>query len=81
VLCRRRIATQELLRVSRDVDGAIRIGERGGRGVWICSGSHEAGLHAAIRQGLRGQVSDEEVDVIDQARRAWIERSNERRGA
>lgn len=81
MLCRRRIATQELLRVSRDVDGAIRIGERGGRGVWICSGSHEAGLHAAIRQGLRGPVSDEEVGVIDQARRAWIERSNERRGA
>jgi predicted RNA-binding protein YlxR (DUF448 family) len=81
VLCRRRIATHELLRVSRGVDGAIRIGERGGRGVWICSGSHEAGLHAAIRQGLRGPVSDEEVDVIDQARRAWIERSNERRGA
>ena len=81
MLCRRRIATQELLRVSRDVDGAIRIGERGGRGVWICGGSHEAGLHAAIRQGLRGPVSDEEVDVIDQARRAWIERSNERRGA
>ena len=81
MLCRRRIATQELLRVSRSADGAIRIGERGGRGVWICSGSHGAGLHAAIRQGLRGPVSDEEVDVIDQARRAWIERSNERRGA
>jgi hypothetical protein len=30
---------------------------------------------------LRGPASDEEVDVIDQARRAWIERSNERRGA
>ena len=67
--------------MSRGVDGAIRIGERGGRGVWICSGPHEARLHAAIRQGLRGPVSDEEVDVIDQARRAWIERSNERRGA
>jgi hypothetical protein len=49
--------------------------------VWICSGSHEAGLHAGIRQGLRGPVSDEEADVIDQARRAWIKTTSERRGA
>ena len=81
MLCRRRFATQELLRISRDAHGALRTGERGGRGVWICSGSHEAGLHAGIRQGLRGAVSDEEADVIDQARRAWIEATSERRGA
>jgi len=81
VLCKRRFAMKELLRVSRQGDGAIRIGERGGRGVWICSGAHEAGLHAGIRQGLRGPVSDEEADVLDQARRAWIETTSERRGA
>lgn len=72
---------QELLRISRDANGALRISERGGRGVWVCSGSHEAGLHAGIRQGLRGPVSDEEIDVINQARRAWIETTSERRGA
>ena len=81
MLCRQRFATQELLRISRDGNGALRTGEGGGRGVWICSGSHEAGLYAGIRQGLRGQVSDEEIDVIDQARRAWIETTSERRGA
>ncbi len=81
MLCKRRFAMKELLRVSRQGDGALRIGERGGRGVWLCGGSHEAGLHAAIRQGLRGPASDEEVDVIDQARRAWIESWSERRGA
>jgi predicted RNA-binding protein YlxR (DUF448 family) len=81
VLCKRRFATQEMLRISRDGNGALHTGERGGRGVWICSGSHEAGLHAGIRQGLRGPVSDEEADVIDQARRAWIETMSGRRGA
>jgi predicted RNA-binding protein YlxR (DUF448 family) len=81
VLCKRRFAMQELLRISRDADGALRIRERGGRGVWVCSGSHEAGLRAGIRQGLRGPVSDEEIDVIDQARRAWIKSTSERRGA
>lgn len=81
MLCRRRFTTQELLRISRDADGALRTGERGGRGLWVCSGLHEAGLHAAIRQGLRGPVSDEEADVIDQARRAWKKTTSERRGA
>ena len=81
MLCRRRFGTQELLRISRDGDSVLRTAERGGRGVWICSGSHEAGLHAGIRRGLRGAVSDEEVDAIDQARRAWIETTSERRGA
>lgn len=81
MLCRRRFATQELLRISRDALGALRTGGCGGRGVWICSGSHDAGLHSGIRQGLRGPVSDEEADVIDQARQAWIEKTSERRGA
>lgn len=81
MLCRRRFGSQELLRLSRDREGTLRFGERGGRGVWMCGGSHRNDIRAAIRQGLRGPVSDKEFDVIEEAHRAWVESSNERRGA
>ena len=81
MLCRRRFVAHEMLRVGRESDGTLRIGEGGGRGVWICRDTHEGSLHAAVRQGLRGPVRDEDIDLIDQARHAWIAAESERRGA
>ncbi|MFZ9698302.1 MAG: DUF448 domain-containing protein [Candidatus Limnocylindrus sp.] len=81
MLCRHRLNTRQLLRVGRESSGNIRIGGRGGRGAWVCADTHEGSLRAAIQQGLRGPVRDEEFELIDQARRAWIAAEDERRGA
>lgn len=80
MLCRGHFFAHEMLRVGREGDGTLRIGERGGRGLWICRGAHDADLHAAVRRGLGGAVPDEDMKQIEEARRAWIETEGERRG-
>ena len=66
-----------MLRISRQPSGEIVAGGVGGRGVWICAArdaAHEADLRVAVSRGLRGEVKREEVDLIEQARRAWVEK-------
>lgn len=81
MLCKRRFAMNELMRVSRASDGSIRFGGRGGRGVWLCSQSDEGKRSTAIRSGLRGSVTDDEVDMIEKAHREWVDAQSKRRGA
>ena len=80
MLCRRRLDTNELLRIACERDGTMHIGEGGGRGVWICRDAHEEKLRVSIQRGLRGPLRDEDVELIHQARRAWIAVESERRG-
>ena len=65
------------MRISRQPSGDVVVGGVGGRGVWICAArdsAHERDLRAAVSRGLRGEVKREEVDLIVQARRAWVEK-------
>lgn len=70
-----------MMRFSRAGDGTLQIGARVGRGAWVCGAAHEVGLRDAIRRSLRGSVSNEEIDAVEQALRAWTETMRERSGA
>jgi len=66
-----------MLRISRQPSGEIVVGGIGGRGVWICAARdavHESDLRGVVSRGLRGEVKREEVDLIERARRAWVEK-------
>ena len=64
-----------MLRISRQPSGEVVVGGFGGRGVWVCASrdaEHESDIRGAVSRGLRGEVKREEVDLIEQARRAWV---------
>jgi hypothetical protein len=68
-------------RVSRHRGGELKIEERGGRGVWVCSNKHQIDLVQAVRIGLRGPVGHEEAQLIARAYHRWADGERERRGA
>ena len=77
MLCKKRSELRLMLRIRRQPSGEVVVGGIGGRGVWICAAqdaTHESDLRAAVSRGLRSEVKREEVDVIEQARRAWVEK-------
>jgi len=65
--CRRRSAAPDLVRISLDEDGTLRLGPGPGRGAWLCGAPRTIGcLDAAVRRraferALRAPVPAPEV--------------------